>query len=177
MDKSLGDGRIAIGSAGQIVTGNTQEELFIQGKSFSWEDRITFAADETKVIVFDQSLYTGGNLTIAPVVAGASSGPILLDFYTHPTYDKDGTVLQASNRREGHPPPKTVLRLDPSNLTLGTFFAADTIFASGLGVGNVNPGANLPGLPFESVLDKALAITNSDGAGTIVQFKITWFEV
>lgn len=165
------------GSAGQLIAGSTQEELFIQGKSFSWEDRLTFDAGDVKVIVFDQSLYTGANLTVLPLIIGASSGPVLIDLYTNPTYDKDGTILMASNRREGKPQPKSVLRLNPSNVALGTRFSGDTVFASGTGVGNVNPGANVPGLPFEIVADKALEITNTDGAGTIVQFKVTWFEV
>jgi hypothetical protein len=168
----------ARGGADQIVTGSIQENLFIQGKAFSYEDYITFAADEIKVIVFDSALFEGVNLTFNPIILGASSGPILADFYTGTTSDADGTILQASNRREGMPGPKSILRMDPSNIVLGTRFSGDTVFASGLGVGNANAGSNLPGLPFglDPSINHAIEIENDDGAGTIIQIKMTWFE-
>lgn len=167
------------GTAGQLKTGTIIEEAFILGKAFSWEDRLTFGADEVKIIVFDQSLYVDYNLTFLPIIIGSSSGPILADFYTNPIFNTaDGTELIPSNRREGMPAPKSKLwEFAPADVTLATRFSGDTVFASGVGVGNTNPGANLQGLPFQSILNKAIKVTNADGAGTIVQFKITWFEV
>lgn len=176
---SIGNAPVAAafaGSESQIITGTIQEELFLQGKAFSWEDRLTFGADEVKTIVFDMSLFTGGRLFLNPLIVGASSGPILIDFYTGPTYDLNGTILGASNRIEGKPAPKSVLRLNPTNVSLGALFSGDTVFATGAGVGNANPGANLLGNPFQIITDKAITVTNNDGADTIVQFKLTWFE-
>lgn len=165
------------GSSGQILTGTLQEELFLLGKAFSWDGRLSFAADEVKNIIFDMDAFTGEKIFFNPLVVGASSGPIYIDFYTGSTYNTDGTILGSSNRVEGLPASQSILRLNPTGLTLGTKFADDTVFATGAGVGNANPGSNLLGVPFQIASGKAISVTNKDGADTIVQFKLTWFEV
>ncbi len=168
-----------IGLLGAHLISPIQEELFVAGKAFSYEDYLLFGSSEVKNIIFDSSGFTGVNLTINPILFGAVSGPILIDFYTNTTFNEDGTILVASNRREGMPAPKSILRLNPTGLTLGDRFSGDMVTASGVGVGNANPGANLAGLPFEINPSKghALAINNTDGAGVYVQIKMTWFEV
>lgn len=171
--------RIISGFIEAVRITTIQEELFVLGKAFSYEDYISFSAGETKTIVFDPTAFAGIQIAFNPISFSATSGPIKIDFYTGSDSDDDGTILEPSNRREGFPGPASILRLNPNNITLGDRFAGDLVPANGLGVGNANGGNNQPGLPFEIdfTLKKAITIKNEDGADTLVQLKITWFEV
>ena len=168
---------IGLLGAGKIST--IQDELFVAGKSFSYEDYLTFGTDEVKNIIFDSSAFTGINLIFNPITFAAPAGPITIEFYTGTTSDEDGTVLQSSNRREGQPPAQSVIRVGDTNISLGTRFSGDLVPATGTGIGNTNPGSNQPGLPFEidASVNHAIVITNTDGADVLVQIKMTWFEV
>lgn len=167
-----------ISTIGYQKISNLQEQLFIEGKSFSWEDYLLFGADETRTIVFDPTLFEGLNVTFNPFSFSATSGPILIDIYPDVSDVVGGTVLGASNRREGGDPPVSILTLDPTSLTLGTKFAGDLVPATGLNPATSTGGGNIPGLPFEvdKTKLKALTLHNLDGAGIYVGAKITWFE-
>jgi hypothetical protein len=167
-----------IGLANSQVVTTPSEELFIQGKAFSFEDYFTFGAAQVKNFIFDPTAFSGNQLVFNPFLFAASSGPLLIDFYANTDADDDGTLLVPSNRRSGFPAPVSVFRLNPTVNDLGTRFAGDSVPATGAGVGNTNGAGNQPGLPFEIdfSLKYAFTITNQDGADTIVQIKTTWFE-
>jgi len=168
-----------VGLLGAQLNSSVQEDLFVQGKSFSFEDYFTFAADETKTFVFSPLAFEGVNITVNPFIFSATSGPCEIDLYYGTTNDEDGTLLGASNRRFGMPAPKSTLRLNPSNVILGTRFAGDLIPATGVNPNNSNPATSPIGLPFElsRLIKYALTIHNSDGDGVKLMFKMTWFEV
>lgn len=161
-----------------FLTTTVQEWLFVQGKSMSFEDYFTFSADEVKTFVVDPTSFTGVNLTFNPISLSATSGPVRVDFYAGTTADEDGTLLGASNRRSGFPAPVTKIRLNPSNISLGTRFAGDLVPATGTAPANSNGSGNQPSLPFEpsKTTKSAFTITNDNGADTIIQIKLTWFE-
>lgn len=164
-----------IGLLGAYLTSTIQEDLFVAGKSFSFEDYFTFAAAEVKNFMFDTSSFTGVNLSINPFIFYSTNGPVSIDFYTGSTFNKNGTLLQASNRREGFPFPQSKLRLNPTNLVLGTRFAGDIIPALDKASGN----SNQKGLPFEinASINHGFTITNGNGDDNIIQIKMTWFEI
>lgn len=171
----------AIGLQGSRLTSSISENLFVAGKSFSYEDYLVFSLNEVKTIVLDSSEYTGENLVVLPLVFYATGGPILVDYYTSVISNDDGTLLTPSNRRESFLPPKSLLRLNPTNFS-GDRFTGDIIPATGLGVGNISGQgnqANVLGLPFELISNVKHAITleNKNGSGVYVQIKLTWFEV
>lgn len=169
-----------IGLQKSYLTSSIQENLFVAGKAFSYEDYLEFAANQECVIVLDSSAYAGENLVFLPFNFYSTSGPVTIDFYTDVVADNDGTLLGASNRREGFPAPDSILRLDPSNF-LGLRFAGDIVPAVGVapavGTGEHNEG-NVLGIPFELIAAKkhAIVIKNHNGAGVLVQIKMTWFE-
>ncbi|MCK5612881.1 hypothetical protein KAR91_64000 [Candidatus Pacearchaeota archaeon] len=167
-----------IGLLGAHLTSTIQENLFVEGKSFSYEDYHTFGADETKIIVFDSTAFEGENLIVNPFGFAATAGPIKIDFYTLVSNNDDGTELFASNRREGFPDPLSVLRLNPTGFS-GTRFAGDLVPATGISVPTGQGSGNQPGLPFElnAAIKHAIGMTNEDGADVVFQMKMTWFEV
>lgn len=156
-----------------------QEELFVLGKAFSYEDYHTFGAAEVKNFVFDPTSFTGVNLTVNPFLFGATGGPVRIDIYYGTIANDDGTLLGISNRRFGFPAPESVLRLNPTGFTAGTRFAGDLVPGTGLNPATSNPSGNQAGLPFEinPDLKYALVATNDDGAGVVWQIKMTFFEV
>lgn len=171
-----------VGSAGQVITGPIQEQLFIEGKSFSYEDYHVFDVDEVKLFVFDPALYAGPQLVFSPLVFAASSGPILVQYYANFLGSADGTLLEASNRRFGFDGPLSTIRLNPTPTVpgaYGTRFAGDMVPATGNNPATSTGAGNSAGLPFEPspTLKTAFTLTNTDGAATYVQIKMTWFEV
>jgi hypothetical protein len=168
------------GSAGQVITGTVQENLFIEGKSFSYEDWLTYTADETKTFVFDPTACECVQIVFNPIAFSATAGPIEIKFYVGTTADDDGTLLEASNRRAtSSVTPQGIWRLNPSNISLGTEFAGDLVPATGVTSATSTGSQNQPNLPFEVLKTSKYAITvkNTDGADTYVQIKSTWFEI
>jgi len=169
------------GAAGQLITGSIQENLFILGQSFSYEDWLTYGADETKTIVFDPTGCDCDQLIFNPFAFSAQSGPIEIGIFAPVTADDDGTVLEASNRRATSPiTPEGILRLNPSNIVKpADRFAGDLVPATGTAPANSSGGGNMLGLPFEIItsVKYALTIKNTDGADVRIQFKTTWFEI
>jgi hypothetical protein len=172
------------GLAGQVVTGTIQENLFIGGFSFSYTDRLVYAATGTKIITFDARLCTCTQLVFNPILFSSNAGPILIDFYAGVTLNATpgGTELDPSNRRatSGNV-SDAVLLLDPTIDSMGTRFAGDLVPSNeSAGVGTSNQGAaSSAGLPFEidHSLVYALEINNLDGADTYVKVDMTWFEI
>lgn len=170
-----------IGLQRNYLISSIQENLFIAGKAFSYEDFLEFSAGQERIIVLDSSAYGGENLVFLPFTFYGTSGPITIDFFTDVTAGDDGVLLGASNRREGFPAPKSILRLDPTGFT-GLRFAGDLVPAVGatptIGKGEHNE-SNVLGLPFELISAKkhAIKIKNHNGAGVLVEIKMTWFEV
>lgn len=171
------------GAAGQIITSDIQENLFILGLSYSWEDYLTYAADEEKIFVFDPLLCTCEQLVFNPLVFSANAGPITIDIYTEVSYDTGtGTLAVASNRRETSPnTPDAILRYGSvATLNfLGTKFAGDLIPSNGAAAPNAAGNTNIGALPFEIDITKikAVGLTNTDGNGVLVSHKFNWFEV
>lgn len=169
------------GAAGQLVTGSIQENLFIQGRSFSYEDWLVYGADETKTFVFDPTACTCDQIVFQPFAFSAQSGPVEIEIFAPVTADDDGDVLGASNRRATSPiTPDGILRLNPSNIALpADRFAGDLVPASGTAPANSSGAENTQGLPFEIIpsIKYALTVKNTDGAGVRILFKTTWFEI
>jgi len=168
------------GLAGQLVVGDIQENLFIAGFSFSWEDYLEYLADEEKIIVFDPTACSCAQIIFRPLIFAANAGPIKIDIYTEASYDAEtGTLLGQSNRRETSSiPSEAILRLNPTNFS-GTKFAGDLVPSNGAAAPNASGNSNQQGLPFEIDLTKikAIGLTNTDGNGVLVSHKLTWFEV
>ena len=171
------------GAAGQIISSDIQENLFILGLSYSWEDYLTYSASEEKIFVFDPTACTCAQLVFNPLVFSANAGPITIDIYTSVSWTPGtGTLAVASNRRETSPnTPEAILRYG-SAATLGfsgTKFAGDLIPANGAAAPNAAGNSNPEGLPFEIDISiiKAVGLTNTDGNGILVSHKFNWFEV
>lgn len=172
-----------------IKIATLQEDFFFKGQVFSYEDYISFAASETKIIVVDPTAFEplgAGVLTripFNPLLGVATAGPILIDFYSGTEAADDGTILQGSNRDSTADKllPDIVLRLSPTVSNKGTRFAGDMIPSTASGPGGLtNSGSgNAIGLPFAiSNLSKyALELTNMNGDGVYVQLKLTWLEI
>lgn len=172
------------GLANQLVTGTIQENLFVGGFSFSFTDRLVYAATGSKIITFDGRLCTCSQLVFNPVLFSANAGPILIDFYAGVTLNATpgGTTLVPSNRRATSSNlSDAVLLLDPSIDDMGARFSGDLVPANeSAGVGTSNQGASSSeGLPFEidHSLVYAVEIENLDGADTYVKVDMTWFEI
>jgi len=168
-----------VGSFGAQINSSYQEELYAVGKSFSYEDYLTFGSTEVKHILFDPSAYTGENITFNPLLFGATGGPFTIDLYSGSSADADGTPLIGSNRRYEFPAPKSTLMEGGSNWSPGTRFSGDAVLSNTLNPVNSNPGSNLGGLPFElnPALKYGLLIASLDGDGLLFQIKMTWFEL
>lgn len=170
----------SMGALGVPVVSQFQEDLFVQGKAFSFEDYFIFAADEVKTIIFDSSAFEGENIAVNPFQFCAVAGPFLIDIYTGSSYTAEtGDLLHASNRRESLPGPKSILIEDPSGVDLGTRFAGDLVVATGVAPAAGNGAGNMPSIPFEinAGVNHAITITNTDGNDIHFCMKMTWFEV
>lgn len=171
-----------VGTAGQLKVGSINEETFLLGKSFSFEDYFVFDTAEEKLIVFDPALYLGPQIFVEPVMVAASSGPILLDFYYDFIGASDGTLLSASNRLLGGSAPLSTLRENPTPTVedvYGTRFAGDMVPSTGVAAPNAKGAASAGGLLFQlnPTVKTAINIKNLDGDDVYVQLKITWYEI
>ena len=174
------------GAAGQIITSEIQENLFISGLSFSWEDWLSYDADEEKLFIFYTLLCVPAccvQLIFNPLVFAANAGPIKIDIYTEVSY-VNGTsqLLQQSNRREtSDNTSDAILRVgERTNMEFtGTKFSGDLIPSNGAAAPNAAGNTNPAGLPFEIDITKikAVGLTNTDGNGVLVSHKFNWFEV
>jgi len=170
--------RKTIGLLGAHLTSSIQENLFVAGKAFFFEDYFTFSADEIKIFVIDPTSFDGDNLVFEPFSFTASSGPVRVDFYCNSVANSDGTLLTAVNRRCDGDPPLTVLRLNPTGVTLGDRFAGDLVPATGQNPSRSTGAASIGALPLELNPEKKYIaqVTNDNGADTLVEIKMSWFE-
>ncbi len=178
-----GNGSLPRGAAGQLITGSIQEHLFILGLLFSYEDYTSYGASEEKIIIFDPRECSCAQVTFDPLVFYAPAGPITIDIYTEVSYTLGtGTLLVQSNRRETSPNASEMILRIGSAATLGfsgTKFAGDIVPSTGVSAPTGSGNANVGEIPFEIDLTKvkALGITNTNGAGVLVETKLTWAEI
>ena len=166
--------------AGALRQQSINEDLFVQGKSFSYEDYHIMGASGTLTFVFDPTAFTGINIVLEPFTFCSTAGPVTIDIYAGTNADNDGTLLGVSNRRATSSNlNQAIIRLDPTINNIGTRFAGDLVPATGTAPATSSPSSNKPGLPFEldPTFKYALIATNLDGAGVHFCIKITWFEV
>lgn len=187
MDK-VGSGDIlplVFSSTQSLKTASIQDDFFFQEKAFSFEDYLSFSTSEVKTIIVDPTAFItpSGRIPFNPIGLSATDGPILVDFYSGSASNNDGTILQGSNRISTATKlfPDTVLRLNPTGISLGTRFAGDLVPSSSSGPGGfiLGSGANTQSLPFviSSLSKYAIRLTNLGGDNTYVEIKLTWFEV
>jgi hypothetical protein len=162
-----------------LRTTTIEEDLFIQGKSFSYEDYHLFGADEEKIIIFDPTNCTCNNIDISPILYAATSGPFLIDYYRGITEDESGSPLIASNRKSSSPIlPKVKLSTGADITDFGTRISGDLIPSTGLAEPNFKGATSPTGLRFEIGLNFkwAVKIKNLNGANVYFEIKLTWFE-
>ena len=169
---------VSMGLCCAALVQDIKEYLFFAGKTYSFEDYFTIGDMETSTIVVDPTAFTGDRLTFMPLVSYALGGPILIDFYASTVADSDGLLLASSNRRINFPAAKTILRLNPTIISIGSRFAGDIIPSTGQNAPSASGANNIETIRFEISKNIKYAITlkNNDGANAIVQIKLTWFE-
>lgn len=159
---------------------DTQEDAFVNGNVFSYEDYLTYETDEAKSFIFDPSEFTGNNLVVTPPQFAATGGPVTVEYFAGATADNDGTLLGVSNRRgTSEKANQAILRLNPSNLSEGAKFSGRLVPATGLNPATSNGNSGGSFLPFEldPTIKYLIKITNTDGNGIFVQTDFTWLEV
>lgn len=165
---------------GAIRTTNIQEDAFVNGKIFSYEDYKIFSSSEVVNFIFDPTAFDGVNLVVTPPSFSANAGPILVEYFIGATADNDGTLLGISNRRGmSTNVNKAILRLNPSNIGDGTRFSGRLIPATGLDPKTASGVVSGSSLPFELNFNVKylIRITNINGDDTYVQTDFTWLEV
>lgn len=167
-----------------IINTALQEELFIRGYAFSFEDYFLMGASEVLDIVVDPTSFksiTGqNNLVFNNLGGSATAGPITIDIHAGVNADNDGDILESSNRRASiGTAAQVILRKNPTINNAGVKFAGDLIPGTGLNPATATGAKNTGALPFEitNTTKYMLRITNHNGADTYLQLKLTWFEV
>jgi hypothetical protein len=172
-----------IGADGQSITSDLEEELFIRGFEYSWEDWLQYDNDEEKIIVFDPTNCSCSKIIFKPLLFYANAGPVPINIYTNVEYTAgSGTELSQSNRNElSENVSEAILRIG-SAIELGftgTKFAGDLIPANGAATPNAAGNQNFPVAKFRIDPDKikAIGLTNTGPADTYIEHKLTWFEI
>lgn len=163
-----------------LLTTTIQEDLFIQGKSFSYEDYHLFSQDEEKFFIFNPLNCTCDQIVVSPVIFSATSGPVLIDYFFGMTSQEDGELLGSSNRRAtSENINQATVRLNPTISDNGTRISGDLIPSTGVAAPNFSGAESPTGLPFEITLTNkwGVKITNTDGDDVYIGIKITWFEI
>lgn len=160
-----------------------QEDHFNNGNIKSFEDYFVMASSGILNIIVDPLEYAGSapGIEFDPIVACSTAGPITIEFFINSNYTPaTGTILQSSNRKSTSSKlPKVKLIKNPDDLVDGFRFAGDLVPATGAGVGNASNSNNIRSKPFE--IDKTkkylMRFKNTDGAGVLMQLKLTWTEI
>jgi len=163
-----------------LLTTNVQENAFVSGNAFSYEDYLTYSTDEVKNFIFDPTAFTGENLVVTPPQFSSTGGPITVEYFAGATADNDGTLLGVSNRRgTSLKPNQAILRLNPSNISAGSKFSGRLIPANSQNPANAIGNSGGSFLPFEldCRVKYLIRITNTDGDGILVQTDFTWLEI
>lgn len=165
-------------------TTSLQEELFIAGRAFTARDVVTALSATNLYIHFDARAVSNKQIIFNPLqfVAG-SAGPIVVTYYVNPTLTAGGrTPIVGSNRRatSSNVYEGIIEFVAPANVSsAGTKFTAQLI-PSNSGGGALPDSGNITaqGLPFEinTAYDYLLEIDNTNGADTLFEYNIDWFE-
>jgi hypothetical protein len=161
-------------------------DSFFNSMVMSFEDYFTLASGaDALIIVVDptdwEPLGPGVETRIPfePITLSSDAGPILVEFYAGVEYT-GGTTLGSSNRDStSSTTPVVKLIKDPTITTPGVRFAGDLIPATGAGTGNASNAQNQRSTPFaiSNLTKYAIRFTNNDGAGVIMETKLTWSEI
>lgn len=165
---------------GALRTTNVQEDAFVNGQAFSYEDYLSYNTDEVKDFLFDPTAFIGTNIVIVPPLFAATAGPVLIDYYVGTTASDNGTLLGISNRRgTSTNENQAILRLNPTISNVGTRFTGRLVPATGVNPVQGIGGASSSALPFEVdySFKYLIRVTNTDGAGVYVQTDLTWLEI
>ena len=167
-----------------FITTNTQENEFVKGNVYSYEDFTIYAASQVKYLYLDCSLYTGQNFVVFPPAFSSSSGPVTIEFFADPTVVAPGTELGVSNRRGTSLNVNTAKLYNVDDITgtnitdEGTRFTGRVIPATGTAPANSSGSVSSGALPFElnTAVNYLIKITNLDGAGVYIQTDFSWME-
>jgi hypothetical protein len=167
---------------GPVQLTDTQENAFFNGNVFSYEDYLTYDASETKYLYFDCSGFNGENLIVLPPAFSSTAGPVTIEFYSNPTVTANGTELGVSNRRgtsTNTNDAKLYLNVVGNITNNGTRFTGRLVPASGTAPANSSGSQASGDLPFElnTSINYLIVITNTNGAGVIIQTDFTWLEL
>lgn len=166
-------------AANALRISTIQEDLFIQGKSFT-SRQIVVAPNAGQIdILIDARVCTCNQIVFAPLSFIADEGPITVELYVGVTISALGTLKTIFNRRSTSP-TKNRLKIysGPTVSDVGIKFSELLIPASSAAI-FINGSQSGPGLPFE--INKELLymarIINNNGADANVEYNATWFEI
>ena len=100
---------------GPLIMTNIQENAFVLGQSFSYEDYLTYAAAGVKDFIFDPTAFDGTNLVVLPPSFSATAGPVTVEYYAGVAETGDGTPLGISNRRNKFKNARYNIKIKPDN--------------------------------------------------------------
>jgi hypothetical protein len=168
-------------SWGPLVVTSRQENIFVSGRIFSYEDFRTYAASEVAYFIFDPTAFEGESLIVSAPSFSATAGPVLVEYYAGVIESGDGTILGVSNRlgSSGNVSSAT-FKLNPTTISNeGIRFTGRLVPSTATTPINVGGATASGSLPFE--LDTSfkylVKVTNTNGDGTIIQTDFTWMEV
>jgi hypothetical protein len=169
---------------------SNREDWFFNGWSFSYVNRLQFAADETKDFVFNPLACDCKTLLFNVIKFSANAGPILIDFFSDVTSADDGDDLLILNRlASSEIEPKSVFQLNPTvsdwgfnfsnDLSAGNFYEFKDNNSVTIGVKESGASDPAEDLPFEVLksIKTGFRVKNENGAGTYVKIDMTFFEI
>ena len=174
------------GVTGANLISSIPEDFFARGKAFTYQDYLTYAADEVNNFIFDPTNYVSPPGAQARIVGFfpsffAEAGPLLVDFYYGTVEAGDGAPLLIFNRdSQSVNMPLSTLKLNPTVITdNGTRFTGIGIPANSIGSGQQISSSVEDQLPFALDITKKylIKVKNTNGAGTIVTMRFTFFEI
>lgn len=167
-----------------------EEHYFIKEMAFTQSQRFTFGLNEVRWFLIDPTNYVPDveqlfNRIIFQVPSvSASAGPVLIDFYSAPTLGAAVATPLAYPAFNRIASSSRVAQLEFSSLnvapsSLGTPLSQLLIPSSGAGVGNKLGSAITDRLPFGLgvVTPLLLVVTNTDGAGALINIRHSWLEI
>jgi hypothetical protein len=162
------------------------EDFFARGLAYSYQDYMNYEAAQVRNFIFDPTNYIPPEGAEGRVVGFfpsffAEAGPITAEFFAGTEEEGDGTPLVLFNRDGSSVNiPLSTLKVDPSEITNdGTRFTGIGIPANATGSGQQVSSEVQDELPFAlDITQKYLIrVTNTNGAGTLVMMRFTFFEI
>jgi hypothetical protein len=168
-------------SWGPLVVTSIQEDSFINGSVFSYEDYRTFATDEIANFIFNPTAFTGDKLIVLAPAFSATAGPVLVEYYAGVVESGDGVVLDVSNRRgTSASTPESTFKLNPTTISnAGVRFTGRLVPSTATTPINLAGATASGNLPFElnTTVKYLVRITNTNGDNTIIQTDFSWIEI